>query len=163
MHSRGLATQISRNCPNVCKLSSRSIAVDVCKSFGLDLAPEATRTSCRACSTSASRPIGQNPGRIKRQLRMFRLIFRPPGPTLGTGSPENGSGSKTRAGCTTNQPRRPILTPVCGYSVLGWPQKEKYTRQSLGPIGSAQSRAVLPWPVDFARLSGEANSATSWI
>ncbi len=34
------------------------------------------------------------------------------GPRGGFGSPGNGPGSKKNAGCTSNQPRRPILGPT---------------------------------------------------
>ncbi len=42
----------------------------------------------------------------------FWPIFGPLGPTAGPGSPGNGPGSKNSAGCTKNQPRRPILSPI---------------------------------------------------
>ena len=42
----------------------------------------------------------------------FWPIFGPLGPTAGPGSPGHGPGSKHNAGCTNNQPRRPILSPI---------------------------------------------------
>ena len=48
----------------------------------------------------------------------FRPIFGPSGPTAGPGSHGTGSGSKDSAGCTKNQPRRPVLRPVRGYFVF---------------------------------------------
>ena len=41
----------------------------------------------------------------------FWPIFGPLGPTAGPGSPGNGPGSNNSAGCTKNQPRRPIVSP----------------------------------------------------
>ncbi len=48
----------------------------------------------------------------------FWPIFSPVGPAAGPGSLGTGSGSKHIAGCTKNQPRRPILRPVLGYFVF---------------------------------------------
>ncbi len=45
-------------------------------------------------------------------------LFGPPGPPGGLRSPGNGPGSKNSAGCTKNQPRRPILSPICGHFVF---------------------------------------------
>jgi hypothetical protein len=39
-------------------------------------------------------------------------IFSSLGPTAGPGSPGNGHGSKNSAGCTKNQPRRPLISPM---------------------------------------------------
>ncbi len=50
----------------------------------------------------------------------FWPIFGPSGPPAGPGSPGNGPGSKNSAGCTKNQPRGPILSPIRGYFVLLW-------------------------------------------
>jgi hypothetical protein len=42
----------------------------------------------------------------------------PSGATAGPGSPGNGSGSKSNAGCTKKQPRRPHLRPSGGQLVI---------------------------------------------
>ena len=50
----------------------------------------------------------------------FWPIVSPFGPTACAGSPGNGPGSKSSAGCTENQPRRPIMSPICRhFMVLG--------------------------------------------
>ncbi len=41
----------------------------------------------------------------------FWPMLGPLGPPAGTGS-GNGPGSKNKAGCTKNQPRRPIISPI---------------------------------------------------
>ena len=48
----------------------------------------------------------------------FWTIFGPWGPTAGPGSPGNGPGSRNSAGCTKNQTRRPILSPIRGHFVF---------------------------------------------
>ena len=48
----------------------------------------------------------------------FGPIFGPSGPTAGPGSLGNGPGLKNSAGCTKNQPRRPIISPICGHFVF---------------------------------------------
>ncbi len=45
-------------------------------------------------------------------------IFGHLGPTAGPGSPGNGLGSENSAGCTKNQPRRPILSLIRVYFVF---------------------------------------------
>jgi hypothetical protein len=56
----------------------------------------------------------------------FRPNFGPLGPTAGPGSSGNGPGSKNSAGCTKQQPRRPIQSPSRGYlSFWDRPQKDK--------------------------------------
>ncbi len=53
----------------------------------------------------------------------FWPIFGPLGPTAGPG---NGPGSKIGAGCTKNQPRRPILSPIRRHFVFLGPTAQKY-------------------------------------
>ncbi len=48
-------------------------------------------------------------------------IFGPLEPTAGPGSPGNGPG----AGCTKNQPRRPILRPIRGHFVFLGPSAKR--------------------------------------
>ncbi len=54
-------------------------------------------------------------------------IFSPLGPTAGPGRSGNGPGTKSSAGCTNNQPRRPIQSPIRGHFVF-WdrPQTDKH-------------------------------------
>jgi hypothetical protein len=42
----------------------------------------------------------------------------------GPGSPGNGPGSKNSAGCTKNQPRRPMISPIRGHFVFGTDRKK---------------------------------------
>ncbi len=51
----------------------------------------------------------------------FWPIFGPLGPTAGPGSPGNGPASKNGAGCTKNQPRRPIISPIRVHFVFRGP------------------------------------------
>ncbi len=55
----------------------------------------------------------------------FWSIFGPPGPPGGSGSTGNGPGSKNCAGCTEDQTRRPIISPIRGYLVFGWTDRKK--------------------------------------
>ncbi len=48
----------------------------------------------------------------------FWPIFGPLGPTAGRGCLGTGSDSKHDAGCTKNQPRNPILSPIRGHFVF---------------------------------------------
>ncbi len=79
-----------------------------------------------------SRALVPGPGAEPRENQLinpapgFWPIFGPLGPTAGPGSPGKGPGSKNSAGCTTNQPRRRIPSPIRGHFVfLGRPQKDK--------------------------------------
>ncbi len=56
----------------------------------------------------------------------FGPNFGPLGPTAGPGSLGNGFGSKNNAGCTKNQPRRPIISPVRGASGAGRKKVNRY-------------------------------------
>ena len=61
-------------------------------------------------------------GRVAREDTMknpapgFWTIFGPLGPPAGPGSLGNRPGSKNSAGCTKNQPRRPILKPHVAFA-----------------------------------------------
>jgi hypothetical protein len=48
----------------------------------------------------------------------FWPTFGPLGPTAGPESPRSGPGSKDSAGCTNNQPRRPIPSPIRAHFVF---------------------------------------------
>ncbi len=57
-------------------------------------------------------------GRLIDPAPFLRLIFGPSGTTAGPGSHGNGPGSTNSAGCTKNQPPRPVLSPTCGHFVF---------------------------------------------
>ncbi len=55
----------------------------------------------------------------------FWTILGPPGPPGGPGSSGNGPGSKKSAGCTKDQPGRPILSPIRGHFVFLGPTAKR--------------------------------------
>ncbi len=71
----------------------------------------------------------------------FRLICGPLGLPGGPGSPGNGPGSKNSAGCTRNQPRRPIQSPIRGHFVFLGPTAKRLM-VNMRPL---KVRPVLAW------------------
>ncbi len=55
----------------------------------------------------------------------FWPIFGPLGPTAGPGNPRNSPGSKNSAGCTKNQPRRPLLSLIHRHFVFLGPTAKR--------------------------------------
>jgi hypothetical protein len=76
----------------------------------------------------------------------FGPMFGPLGPTAGAGSRGTGSGSKSSAGCTNNQPRRPILSPIRGYFVFLGPTALGGYKCPRSETGSELNPGGLPPP-----------------